>query len=261
LNALDQAPVNMRERLTGNPTGKIGQARINFGERLFPAEATETGPWRIPKTLAKDVIQNSPTMPERGSLLPYRQAKWRAQRVGSALSFPGQYRTTMRVGQILNDPKRALTDPSVQGYGMQAANWAIREHPEAAAAVGAAVAGSQIYQGYQAYKKIKGLLGGNDDATAEPEKDKQQSEGQPVESFAPEPTPQVNPSQFDSGTMATTARRPARARRLGTVDTTMPTHIGPSNWYGPQAGYDSGRGFSTHWSSLYNSEQPQGAGI
>ncbi len=44
----------------------------------------------------------------------------------------------------------------------------------------------------------------------------------------------------------TSQRRPNQAAQLGTVttNTTMPTQIGPSNWYGPQGSYNSGRGFA-----------------
>ena len=43
----------------------------------------------------------------------------------------------------------------------------------------------------------------------------------------------------------TSKRQPGGTTELGTTttNTTMPTQVGPSNWYGPQGGYSAGRGF------------------
>jgi hypothetical protein len=73
-----------------------------------------------------------------------------------------------------------------------------------------------------------------------------------------EPTQSISMQQYRldrTQATRTSQRRPNQMAQLGTVttNTTMPTQIGPSDWYGPQNNYTAGRGFS---GSLPPLEQP-----
>jgi hypothetical protein len=93
----------------------------------------------------------------------------------------------------------------------------------------------------------------SDDKTAEPEK--------PFEAPAMPDTTQATglmQYRFDrSHATRTTRRQPGEMGQVGTVttNTQMPTQIGPSDWYGPQSGYNAGRGFQQP-SALPGLEQP-----
>lgn len=246
LEALDQAPANLREAITDRPVGRLGQARIDLGERLMPGAQTS-----IPRALVKDALQSSPTLPIQGAGLGYRQAVWRASQVGRRLSAPGRLHTATRVGQILNDPVRALTSPEAQGYAVRGAEWVIREHPEAVAAVGGLVAASQAYG---AYNTLRGLTGGFE---GEGEKEPRPAPATPE----PDTAQAIGLQQFQlDNTRATrvSRRRPGGRSRLGTITktTTMSSEIGPSDWYGPQGGYQAGRGFQRPTGPLPALEQP-----
>jgi hypothetical protein len=239
--AVDEAPVNLRERVTGNPQGRLGQARFDLGERAMPGPQPN-----IARSLIKDTLQGSPTVPTEGAGLGFRQAKWRATRVGSMLAAPAQARTIEHVGLALNDPVKALTSPEAMSYAQRGAEWAIREHPEAAAAVGGIIAANAGLGAYGTIKGITGALEGDGEASGS------EATEQAKQAVVPPPSPHLDSiqdiglSQFhaDQG-HAQAVRRPGqRSKRLGTVQrNTMPNRIGPSNWYGPQGGYQAGRGF------------------
>jgi plasmid stability protein len=57
----------------------------------------------------------------------------------------------------------------------------------------------------------------------------------------------------------TSKRRAGGPTRLGTVtkESTMPSQVGPSDWYGPQHGYKSGRGFASKPSTMPPLAQPR----
>jgi hypothetical protein len=234
LEAVDQAPANLRETIGRSPIGRVTQARIDLGERVMPG-AQES----IPRALAKDWIQGSPTLPTEGAGLAFRQSKWRAQQIGRRAMLPSRVNTARqveKVGRIINDPQGFLQSPEAGGLIDKGINWAVTEHPEAVAAVGGALAATQAYG---ALKTLKGLTGGDEEAAPE--------HTTPYE--VPDSTVQgIGLMQFRSQTTRSTRtsrRRPSAPAQLGTVssDTTMPTQIGPSNWYGPQGGYTGGRGF------------------
>jgi hypothetical protein len=255
LEALDTAPANLRESITGKPVGRVGQARINMGERLMPGAQTS-----IPKALAKDVLQGSPTMPTQGAGLGFRQARWRAGQVGRRLSAPGKVRTAERVGLILNDPMRALSDPTVQDWAVRGAQWAVQEHPEAVAAVGGVAAASTALSAITTLRGLQGAFEGGDgeEATAaETEPEERKARPTPPESPTLEQSIGLQQFRLDrTHATRTSRRRPNQMAALGTVtrDTTMPTQIGPKEWYGKN-GYDSGRGFQPR--SLPPLEQPK----
>lgn len=238
LEALDQAPANLREAVTGNPVGRIGQARIDLGEKLLPGARGS-----IPGALLKDAIQSSPSLPTEGAGLLFRQAKWRAGQVGWRATMPSSVRTATRVGQIINDPMKALTSPAGQDLAIRGANWAIKEHPEAVAAVAGVAA---LSQAGGLYSTVKGVMGGfedkGDDAGAA-KKDEPYTPYQQTDNSVRS----IGLQQFHlSNTRSTrvSRRQPGGTPQLGTVQSdTMPKQIGPSNWYGPQGGYDAGRGF------------------
>jgi hypothetical protein len=241
LNRVDQLPANLREAMDLPAMGRIAQKRFDIGERLMPgAQSSPAG------ALVKDALQKSPTMPTEGALLGVRQAKWRTQQVGRRAMLPAKLNRARQIEKVgvwgnrfLNDPQAALASPEVHGLIDKGINWAVTEHPEAVAAVGGAAAGIQAYG---AYKGLKSLLGGGGEEGAAEEA--RPATGPPL----PEATAQVGLMQFraDQTHATRTSRRRAGApTQLGTVtrDSTMPSAIGPSNWYGPQGGYDAGRGF------------------
>jgi hypothetical protein len=219
--------------------GKLGQKRFDLGERLMPGAQGS-----VPGALLKDALQGSPTLPSEGAGLGFRTAKWRATQVGRRLAMPAQARTARRVGQILYDPKRALTDPAAQDWAMQGAQWAIKEHPEAVAAVGGVVAATQAMGAYRTFKTIKNLMtGGESDASGG-----EQKAATPYQPYQMPETQAIGLTQFHlDQTHATrvSRRQPNSTATIttSTDDSTMPSHIGPSDWYGPQGGYNAGRGF------------------
>src|SRR6185295_18187990 len=168
IESIDTSSVNLRESLTGNPTGRLGQARIDLGEKIFPGAQTS-----VPKTLAKDIIQANPTMPTAGAALPYRQSVFRATQIGRRLAAPSKLHTAEQVGRFLYDPKRALTGQQGQDWLRQGAEWAITEHPEAVAAVGGVVAATQAMGAYNTIRGIQSMVGGGgggEEEAAEPQR-------------------------------------------------------------------------------------------
>jgi hypothetical protein len=196
----------------------------------------------VPKTLAKDIIQANPTMPTAGAALPYRQSVFRATQIGRRLAAPSKLHTAEQVGRFLYDPKRALTGQQGQDWLRQGAEWAITEHPEAVAAVGGVVAATQAMGAYNTIRGIQSMVGGGgggEEEAAEPQRPA-------FEQPAPTQAQGIGLMQFraDQTHATRTSRRRPGGTQLGVVkSSTMPTQIGPSNWYGPQGGYDAGRGF------------------
>jgi hypothetical protein len=196
--------------------------------------------------MVKDALQNSPTMPTEGGALAFRQAKWRAGQIGRATGVP----TTLHrlgiaedVGRAIHDPNRALHDPRVQGMAERGLDWAVREHPEAVAAVGGIVAANAAVGAYGTYKALTGDDNGGEEGA--PAEEKKQGPYNVAASPHLDSIQEIGLTQFHADrSQAVNGRRPAAARRLGTVQrSTMPRKVGPSNWYGPQGGYNAGRGF------------------
>jgi hypothetical protein len=241
IESIDTSDVNLRETLTGNPQGRLGRARTAYVESKMPGPQSS-----FPKQLLKDKLAGSPTMPTEGPGLAARQSVFRATQIGRRLAAPSKIRTAEQVGRFLYDPKAALTEHGGD-WARSAANWAIEEHPEAVAAVGGAYAASQAMGAYNTFKTVKsalGIGGGGEEQQEGASEEAKPSTGPPL----PEATAQVGLMQFradQTHATRTSRRQPGRRTQLGTVtrDSTMPSAIGPSNWYGPQGGYDAGRGF------------------
>lgn len=81
----------------------------------------------------------------------------------------------------------------------------------------------------------------------------------PYQQPVAEPLPGMQDFRLNNTRSTRTSQRiPNQAAALGTVtkESTMPTAIGPSDWYGPQQGYKTGRGFKST-SGLPSLEQPR----
>lgn len=91
-------------------------------------------------------------------------------------------------------------------------------------------------------KAIKNkLFGGGEDG-----KEKAAQPYQPYQQAAPAEQPALMDFRLDGTRSTRTSKRIAgQPAALGTVtkNSTMPSQVGPSNWYGPQQGYAPGRGF------------------
>jgi hypothetical protein len=122
-------------------------------------------------------------------------------------------------------------------------------HPEQAAARGAQMAWNEWGDeaiGYAARHGgqgvVKNLLGGGDD-----KKKRQEQSSSQYETAAP---PDFTPTEWNRTSSSTGFAQPSRRTPTSdvstsiTTDSTMPTQVGPSDWYGPQGGYSAGRGFT-----------------
>lgn len=90
------------------------------------------------------------------------------------------------------------------------------------------------------------------------EKGEEKQPHKPYQQAAPEEIPGLQSFQLDNTHATRTSKRqPNQQAALGTVtsDATMPSQIGPSDWYGPQSGYQAGRGYSRS-GPLPSLEQP-----
>jgi len=242
IEAIDTGDVNLRETLTGNPQGRLGRARTAYVESKMPGGQSSFG-----KQLLKDKLAGSPTMPTEGAGLAARQSVFRATQIGRRLAAPSKIRTAEQVGRFLYDPKGTLTGQQGQDWARSAAEWAITEHPEAVAAVGGAIAVSKAAGLANTIKSVRSAFGGGEEAAAEAVPKTKPEPQQPAFEQPTSTTAQgIGLMQFRADqTHATRTSRRGRTPQLGTVvkDSTMPSAIGPSNWYGPQGGYDAGRGF------------------
>ena len=105
--------------------------------------------------------------------------------------------------------------------------------------------------------KVRGRNKGQETSKADVE---DESSYDPFQQTVATPVPGLMDFRLD-GTRSTrtSKRRAGGPTRLGTVtkESTMPSQVGPSNWYGPQHGYQSGRGFAAKTSALPPLAQPR----
>ena len=153
----------------------------------------------------------------------FGELNWRANRTAAQVTGVRDLRENM---QVTADITQAIAHPEQAGKELAQAAW--HEYGDEATRLAA--------------KKLpgaakKGLKG---------DKDKAEDDiYSPYEMAEPE---QIKLMEFRlDGTRntRTSRRQPGAVTALGTTttNTTMPSHVGPSDWYGPQGGYSAGRGF------------------
>jgi hypothetical protein len=220
--------------------GYVSSARLNAAER-FVGNTDEAGIVRryIGGKIEGGAGKSSFT--KAGSL---GEAHYRASRaMGQARSLVdlrGNIKAFGDITQAVAHPEDAaqhLGEAAWHAYGDELTGMAIRHAPGL----------------------ISKAFGGGDD-----EKPEKPDTYQPYQQ-ADTTTQQTGLMQFrlDAAPRTRASRRqPGHAAALGTVDnSTMPSSIGPTNWYGPQGGYDAGRGFQQRsgasWGALPALEQPR----
>lgn len=173
------------------------------------------------------------------------EGHYRASRaIGQARSMVdlrGNLRAAADVTQAVANPERAASElgqAAWHAYGDEAVQFAAKQAPGI----------------------VKKAFGGGDEEPQE-----QKTTPAPT-TYEPSTEQAIGLQQFrlDNTRSTRTSRRQAGGpTQLGIVtkDSTMPSAVGPSNWYGPQGGYDAGRGFqqrtTTPGGALPPLEQPR----
>jgi hypothetical protein len=152
----------------------------------------------------------------------YRASRGISQ-VRGAIDLRGNIRAAGDITQAIAHPEAALQEmgqAAWHAYGDEAIQFGVQHAPGI----------------------VKKAFGGGDE---EP----QEQTAQPAPTtYTPSTEQSIGLQQFrlDNTRSTRASRRTAGGRtQLGTItkDSTMPSSVGPSDWYGPQGGYESGRGF------------------
>ena len=225
-----------RTNLAGiNELGYIQRGRTALADKLIPSvgDATQSANWA-------------------------QRAAYRSVAGGPGLAAEGAQTVGSNVMTRVNQLKRPAQ--MRENIGTFADVTQAIAHPERAAQELGQAAWNQYGDDVMAYgaKKIPGLIGkaltGGGEDKAAPE---------PYEPYQPDTTQAIGLQQFrldQTRSTRTSRRQPGTSSQLGTVthDTTMPSQVGPNDWYGPQGAYTAGRGFKQPLPPL---QQPQALGV
>jgi hypothetical protein len=172
----------------------------------------------------------------------FAELNWRANRTAGQIKGVRDFRENV---QVKRDVVQAIAHPEEAGKELAQAAW--HEYGDEATNLA-----------WQHKGAIKKALGIGD------EKKKEKAAEAPYEPYqqpAAEPLPGMMDFRLNNTRATKTSKRmPNQPAALGTVtkESTMPTQIGPSDWYGPQQGYKTGRGFTAKpISALPPLEQPR----
>jgi hypothetical protein len=232
-----------REAIGMNPASYVQRGRTALAERMLPGveEGTAGG---FQKSIFRH-IEGGPGLARESAQTAWSNASTRIAgvqggtlgRINQARQFSANVKAVGDVTQALAHPEDAalhLGTAAFEHYKPQLENAAIK---------------------YGGKALLHSVMGGGD---------KEEGPAQPYSPYT-QAAPLEQPKLTDfrlGGTRSTMAsrRRPGQQAALGTVtkDDTMPTQIGPNDWYGPQQGYSAGRGFQAN--ALPSLEQPRPMG-
>ena len=162
---------------------------------------------------------------------------WRANRTANQVRGVRDFRENM---QVAADVTQAVAHPERAAVELGEAVW--HEYGDEAVQLAAKKAPGLIKK-----KMLKG--------------DKDEVEEAVHDPYQQAVSPQIGLMDFrldQTHATRTSKRRPGGPAQITrtTTNTTMPTQIGPENWYGPQGGYSAGRGFNRQQTALPPLEQP-----
>ena len=174
----------------------------------------------------------------------FGELNWRANRLSGQATGVRDFRENV---QVTKDLVQAAAHPEQAGKELAQAAW--HEYGDEAT--------SYAMQNKGAIKKVLGM----DEEKKRGGKDTAEKTYDPYQQPVAEPLPGMTDFRLDNTRSTKTSKRTAgQPTVLGTVtkESTMPSQIGPSDWYGPQNGYKAGRGFSSRTASaLPPLEQPR----
>ena len=232
---------NKRASMMGDLRENLGMNRLSLAQRgrawAGQQFAERVGTEGFLKETAGRMITGAPGAPETGGLAA--ESLYRGRSGMAAYKDIQRTRTAAKTYtpllQVAEDPAGALTK-----FGVQEVKAHKAEIGEFATKHGGEFAAKHGDEAVEKYAKDK-LLHRDEAKASKPVQQQQQQDT----SFTPT-------SSWTAPTLSTGGVQPTRNTRqssreyqeLGTVQSnTMPTHIGPSKWYGPQGGYSAGRGF------------------